>query len=235
MKTIRFAITALLLSGFLLAAEDKIKFDTLLDYKNVTVTKVEPDGIRIMHESGAAKIPIEKIPEDIRKQLGMNEDAAKAHREVVRAQEQKAAVQDQKQQLLATKRLIFKGSVFQVADGGLLLRNVSYTDGTIRKVEKKIPYKVQTGGPNAMYPNAKTTYETRYKTEWVEVQDVRSFGENIIFVECDTSGYVDRSVFSGTVYPNGTYAYTSLIGARNTIPAYTTDASKVLRAAGLEP
>lgn len=211
------------------AEEDKMKFDKLLDYTNVTVTKVEPDGIRIMHESGAAKIPYESIPEEIRVKLGMKQEAAEAHRQKVQVQQQQIAEATKKQQVLDRAHLIFVGSIFQVTEGGLLLRDVSYTDGT--KEEKKVPYQVHSGGPTGLHPDARATSETYYKSEWV--LKVRSMSSWPIFVACDTSGYVDGDQFSGNVYANGTFAYTNTQGARKTIPAYTTDASKVLERAGL--
>jgi hypothetical protein len=229
MKTTFATLLLFTLLAPLNAEEDKMKFDKLLDYTNVTVTKIEPDGIRIMHESGVAKIPFERVPEDVRTKLGLNQEAAEAHRQNVQAQQQRIAEANKKQQVLEKARLIFVGSIFQVTDGGLLLRDVSYTDGT--KEEKKVPYKVKTGGPTGLNPNARTTYETRYKSEWV--LKVRSMSSWPIFVECDTAGYVDGDQFSGHVYSNGTFAYTNTQGARKTIPSYTTDASKVLARAGL--
>ncbi len=228
MNTIlKHVFLALLISN--LDAEDTPKkLDSLLEYKNVTITKIDPDGIRILHESGAATIPYEKLPEDLRTKLGMTKDDADAHRAHLHDQEQKIAEHNQMNQAVQNARLIFAGIVFQVTEAGVLLKDVSYTDGT--KEEKKIPYTVRTGGPSALNPKARVTTETRYKTEWV--LKVRQFQNWPIYVECDTSGYVDGSMFSGAVYTNGTYAYTNVQGARKTIPAYTTDPKKVLKRAG---
>ena len=211
------------------AEEAPMKLDSLLDYKNVTITKVEPDGIRIMHESGAARIPYEKIPEELRSKLGMTQDGVDVHRDKVRDQQQKITQQNQKKQVLQNARLIFAGTIFQVTEDGVLLKDVSFTDGT--KEEKKISYEVQTGGPSGLYPNARVTTETRYKTEWV--LKVREFQNWPIYVECDTSRYADGDSFTSAVYTNGTYAYTNVQGARKTIPAYTTDPKKVLDRVGL--
>jgi len=206
MKT---TITALLLFTLLAplnAEEDNMKFDNLLDYTNVMVTKIEPDGIRIIHESGAAKIPYESVPEDIRVKLGMNQEAADAHRQKVQVQQQQIAEATKKQQVLDKARLIFHdGTIFQVTDGGLLLRGVRYTDG-----------------------------KTYYPKKENEQRVLRLLSMSwLIFVSCDTSGYVDGGGFSGNVYANGTFAYTNTQGARKTIPAYTTDATKVLDRARL--
>ena len=45
-------------------------------YTGVTITKADPDGLRIMHEAGSAKIPFEKLPEALRAKYGY--DVAKA-------------------------------------------------------------------------------------------------------------------------------------------------------------
>ncbi len=45
-------------------------------YKGATVTKVEPDGLSISHETGTVKIPFVKLPEEVRREHGY--DAAKA-------------------------------------------------------------------------------------------------------------------------------------------------------------
>ena len=211
------------------AEEEKMKFDKLLNYTNVTVTKIEPDGIRILHESGAAKIPIENVPEDIRNKLGMSQDAAADHRAKIKEQQQAAAVVAKKQAVLTQSRLIFSGSIFQVTEGGVLLKDVYFTDGT--KEEKQVPYQVTSGGPSGLHPDARVTTETRYKSEWV--LKVRSYPSWPVFVECDNAKYVDGDDFSSTVYMNGTFPYTNIQGARKTVPSYTTDPKKVLNRAGL--
>jgi hypothetical protein len=45
-------------------------------YTAATITKVEPDGIRILHETGTAKIPFEKLPPALQQKHGY--DPAKA-------------------------------------------------------------------------------------------------------------------------------------------------------------
>lgn len=71
MKTI-LLLLALVALGM---GEELKKFDTLTTtagrtYNKVTVTKIEPDGIRISHDSGSAKIPFEKLTPELQKELG---------------------------------------------------------------------------------------------------------------------------------------------------------------------
>jgi len=71
-----------LLLGLLMAAgaEDLTTTEGKV-YKNVTVRKVEPDGISITHESGLAKIPFTKLPEEVQKRHGYDPAKGKAYAE----------------------------------------------------------------------------------------------------------------------------------------------------------
>lgn len=89
MKNLLISILITLFPFAAVFSDDESKFKELLGYTNVTVTKVEPDGIRIIHESGAAKIPIEKIPEELRSKFGINENGAQAHRQQIRENDQR--------------------------------------------------------------------------------------------------------------------------------------------------
>lgn len=59
-------------------------------YKQVTVTKVDPDGIRIRHADGAATIPFANLPEALQRQY--NYDPAKVARD---AQAQRESEQEE--------------------------------------------------------------------------------------------------------------------------------------------
>jgi hypothetical protein len=65
-----------LLLGLLMAAgaEDLTTTEGRV-YKNVTVRKVEPDGLSISHESGLAKIPFTKLPKEVQKKHGYDPEA----------------------------------------------------------------------------------------------------------------------------------------------------------------
>jgi hypothetical protein len=49
-------------------------------YTAVTIRSVEPDGLRIIHESGASKIPIEKLTEEQRAKYGLTVEGAAQYR-----------------------------------------------------------------------------------------------------------------------------------------------------------
>jgi len=90
-------ILPLLLSLFplLLAAEEE-KMDELVTldgkfYQAVTVRKVEPDGISILHKTGSAKVPFDKLSEELQMKYGYDEAAAADYRQQV-AEAQRARV-----------------------------------------------------------------------------------------------------------------------------------------------
>jgi hypothetical protein len=49
-------------------------------YTAVTIRSVEPDGLRIIHESGTSKIPIEKLNDEHRAKYGLTADGAAQYR-----------------------------------------------------------------------------------------------------------------------------------------------------------
>ena len=52
-------------------------------YTAVTIRSVEPDGLRIIHESGASKISIEKLTEEQRAKYGLTVEVAAQYRKQV--------------------------------------------------------------------------------------------------------------------------------------------------------
>ena len=79
-----------------------VKFDNLNGYKNVTVTKVLKDGIRITHSTGAKTIEAKDLSPELRKQFGITTES------VVEAKE------DKERRERIEKRAIL--NVFRVTD-----------------------------------------------------------------------------------------------------------------------
>jgi hypothetical protein len=80
-------------SASLALAED---FKTIKgkEYKNARVSRVEPDGIVLIYNSGVAKVYFAELPKDVQKRLGYDTDkieAAARAAEEKRVEEQKAA------------------------------------------------------------------------------------------------------------------------------------------------
>ena len=74
MNKATLAILAALSASIALA--DGFKTTDGQEYKNVTVTRVEPDGIVIMSKSGISKVYFTELPKDVQDRF--NYDAAKA-------------------------------------------------------------------------------------------------------------------------------------------------------------
>jgi len=79
------------------ALADDIKTVDCKEYKDVTVKRVEPDGIVITHSVGVAKIPFTELPKDVQKRVGYDAakietaDAATGAAEEKQIEEQRAA------------------------------------------------------------------------------------------------------------------------------------------------
>ena len=79
MKNILFAVAVLNSLTSIACSEDLILANGKV-YKDFQVTKVEPDGIRIMHASGMAKIVHEDLPKEIKDKYGFDENKAEKYR-----------------------------------------------------------------------------------------------------------------------------------------------------------
>ena len=76
MKPILF-VSLIVLACARLSAED---FTTIegKKYEGVTVSRVEPDGLMVVTDSGIAKIPFARLPEDVQKKYGYDPKTAAA-------------------------------------------------------------------------------------------------------------------------------------------------------------
>jgi len=66
------------------AVADSITITTaggLAVLKHCKVIKIDPDGVRVMHDAGMAKVPYEFMPESWLAASGINRETAKAYRE----------------------------------------------------------------------------------------------------------------------------------------------------------
>ena len=221
------ALQYLMICGILcspLRAEEK-KYEKLLNYEGVTVRKIEKDGIRIMHKDGAAKIPIEQLPEEVRKELGMSMDGVQEHRDkiaVVQAEaERKARVMAANKKILEASYLrIERATVFQVVEGGILAHVKTTSDGTFREVPTYNSVRVG---------NALSGYGTQKVQSGSEkVKNTSHYDDWLIFVSCDNKGLVDGSAFGGDVWAAGTFSYATAIGGGKTIPKYTANPEDII-------
>lgn len=193
------------------------------EFTEVKVTGYDAVQLKIMHAAGMARIPFQKLPEEIQKAFGY--DPAKAADHLAGESAQKAVREESQARaaLVNSSRKIFVGKIFQVAERGVLLENVQWGIG--KKEEVGNEERVLTGMANGLHKSG-PTYGTRTTTDWDYV--MRPLGEDLVMVKCKTSDLVDGGAFTGVVYPFGTYSYTAVSGARKTIKAYTTSVSEFL-------
>lgn len=59
---------------------DKLETTNGRVYERVKVSKIEPDGISIVHEAGTAKIQFERLPQELRDAFGFDAGKAESHR-----------------------------------------------------------------------------------------------------------------------------------------------------------
>lgn len=101
------AVVILVALSASIALADDFKTIDGKEYKNVTVKRVEPDGIVITHSAGVARIPFKELPKDVQERLGYHaaeietapaaaRDAEEKQIEEQRAAEQERAEREQK-------------------------------------------------------------------------------------------------------------------------------------------
>jgi hypothetical protein len=131
--------------------------------------------------------------------------------------------------------------ILQVSDGGFLCKGGFGKFGSTKTQEQKIPKVpaqyvddeiIQTetlpglDGPKTFTKRIKfkklVTPEVKEKIEYTSYRDSYSF-PNLFFVEAPTAGYVDEGVWTGRLWPNGTYSYLNTQGAKATVKKFTTN------------
>jgi hypothetical protein len=167
-------------------------------FQNVTVTKIEADSIRIMHETGVAKIQFELIPDELKKKYNMSIESVEVYRKKLREQQSKQQRETKLSDFVWKKVIKLEGEVLQVLDGGVLVNDALF---------------MKVGVEGA-------------KFEKIPVSPV--------FVECDSSKYVDGYKFDEYVFYDGNFTYGNVQGAKKTIVAFTTNRDKFLKKSGYE-
>lgn len=219
-----FAVAALVSTSF---GQVGKRYDKLLDYEDVVIRAVDPDGIRIMHKGGVGKIRMENLPPEIVAELGLNKGDAELHRKNEAIAESEAAKKQGAAAFLKSRATKLSGVVLQVKDDGVLVANASFTTGKTKQV--KVPYTVTEGGPTTLQPNRKAKVFKQYKTETIpEVVKI-----DVAWVSCDSKPFIDGMAFEKEVYMVGKTTYMGTDQAEHTVPSFTTDGSRLLAAAGL--
>ena len=187
------------------AEEEKLKSLTTADgktYKSVSVMKVTPASIRIIHSSGAASIPLEKLSAELQQKYNYDPEKAKIYKSKVDKansayiKKQDALIRKQREQQRAKTKLKSEMAkaqkshfiVVQVTKGGVLARYYYPggvgNDGSGRRVV---------------------------------VRSRSSSGMSFLTGDLPTN-LVDGATFEAFYIKAGTYQYTAVSGATKTIP-----------------
>ena len=212
------ALIASILNG---AEKEPTKFDTLTttdgkSYNGVTVRKVTPSGVSIMHESGAGTIPFEKLPKDIQEKLGgFDPEAATKHR-----------ILEEKQRRITEAALIREEAIAnRTAEA-----NAATTKAQQKEEDriKALKAKQQSFGIEIVQVTPEGVLADRLETSTYAVGSARygggggavktsvSLSGKIIFIE-GLLGMAEQQRASIDAVPDGTYTFTDTEGANRTI------------------
>src|SRR5437879_3696365 len=108
-------------------AED-FKTITGKEYKNVTVSRVEPDGIVLRTKSGISKLYFTELPKDVQERFHYDKDQATAYAADQNAKLDALGKQQEESLGLAVRSKAAQRSltIFPAKDGGLRIEHESY-------------------------------------------------------------------------------------------------------------
>jgi hypothetical protein len=194
-----------------------------MGYRAAVVTKVEGDGLRVRHEGGMAKVPIERVPEEMRARFGLTVERAEAHRAEKKAGEEERrrwrALVEEEARLLGPVTFRVCEPVVRVMDDGVLVDGFGYTDG--ERVEVRCYERVRISGPTTLSPGRPVISGCRLAgTRW---EALRKFMDGPVFIETEAGGIADGDLLDATLYRSGTRAVTTPEGAVLTLKRFVTD------------
>jgi hypothetical protein len=224
----KYILLILITCSSLILAAEKPKFKTLTTtkgktYEDVTVMKVKTASIFVMHKTGGANIKVEDLTPETQKALGI--DMGKVS---------DIKLKQSTDALLKVARIGMMGTVLQVLEDGVLVNGAYERKQTRRKIKYKESYQVKVGGPTGLHPNSRAKTITRYRDKWKWVTNNKTINYGLIYVQCDTSRFVDGSDFNFYVYSYGKHSYSSVGGSVKTVEKYTSSSEKYLKSVGVE-
>jgi len=208
------------LCGF--AVADDMTLPNGKTYTNYKVSRVEPDGITLTHSSGITKLFFWELPPDIQKQYNYNPEKARTYNKQAQAQQAAAWARQQEMAKRAQQRAEYEaahkevmknikesatelvGEVSQITEDGALIRDA--------RVPFRYKEEVVTPGYTPMNSNRRFVTKTKYISAAADYEPV--------FVIGGGRGFTDGAGWKATVYPAGTYKYTTVMGAGKTVKCY---------------
>ncbi len=208
------ALLAIVTASHALSTFDTITTKSGRTFEAVSITKQEPDGLRITHAEGTAKILFADLPDEILVFFKYDPAAAEAHQKKVLNERLAAEKEKKVQTFLKEKGMEIEGTVLQVHQQGLLITDaitamIKFPDGTERPAS-----------PAAMEEASKLKNKPPLREVNLAPGDL-----SLIFLEQNPAGIVDNQKVNALVWPIGTYRYVNSVGSARTIPRYTSSSS----------
>ncbi len=215
MKSLFFRSLAVVALLALPTLGEEIVTTTNQTYSNVSITRVEPDGLVVATEYGVEKIPFSILPAETQQKYRYDPEKASRHQTALQAaaQRRQADLQAQMQQAKARRyeradeqalegaATQVQGKVLSTTAKGVLLTEVQV------EVREVVPVEVSrnplSGAPH--YERRKVARMVQYK------EPVFIYG---------VGGMVDGETFSARVYPAPNFGYRSLIGAEKQVRGF---------------
>lgn len=140
-------------AGSRLAIAEDIKTTNGVEYKGVTITRSEPDGIVIAHAAGIVKIPFTELPESVRNNYGYDPTKAAAY-----SRELAARQSELRRQASAAEHKIRADKFRQAAEGE-----------AIHRKEKALRYAQQNLGAITIYAIVEPfRFHESHTTAWIQ-------------------------------------------------------------------
>jgi hypothetical protein len=221
------------------------------EFKNASVTKVEPDGITIDTDDGVEKIPFVLLPPDIQKKFNYDPQksaayaAANAKAQADAVEQSKLALQQQQEAQAAKIRQNQQIMQQQAAEAKAAALAKQNQQAMIAKVtQKPPPGETSTPGVHVLRVSGRVlqvlkngillgdwTNETLepYKDEKGIWHGGGNEMDEPLMIVGDSSNFVDGDKYNGVVYPAGKFSYTNTLGATKTIWRYATSPELALK------
>lgn len=173
--------------------------------KSAIITKTTPIDVSIAHEEGVKRVPLEDMPPDYVKKLGYTEADAEAWEEKkaeeIAARQKSARIEALAEAELNNSRNGF-GKIIQITEGGAIVDLVTVADN----------YYALLAEEDRKYRES----QYRYKADPERFQ----YPAGTVFVVGDFSGEADGESVGGRFLKDGTFSFTTVMGASRTIPKY---------------
>ncbi len=194
-------LSALLLATAAAFAED---FTTPQgkEYKGVTVSRVEPDGIVVTTEDGVVKIRFTDLPAEVGKRYGYDPQKA-------------AAWAAENPKLIAAHN----AAVAEAARKEVQRKNLAAALEAMKKTGRRAELKIVQVLDNGILVTGAID-----QPEGGSFRYTRPF-----FVACATEGLTDGKMLETILYEFGTHKYTDVAGGGRTVKAYATSAEDAVK------